>query len=272
MSAESSTDVEALYTVNPLEFTRRRDELAARLRAAGRRDEAAAVRRMKRPSLPVWTVNALARDAPDGVRAFVDATDRLKRGQLGDRDAVTAATRTQRQALQVLMRSAEAILRRATVKPTAQTLQRISGTLVGAATDRDARRDLLHGRLTDERHAPGFEALDDAQIALLPARRAESPKPAGQPARITAERAREAQRAARARADDLAAAARALEETAAVRKRDAAEAGRALSALAQQVRQAEARARDLQQQARAAATAAKQARREAERAAAKRGR
>src|SRR5437899_2866053 len=52
--------VDTLYAVPLAEFTRRRNELAARLGQAGRREEAAAVRRLRRPSVPVWAINALA--------------------------------------------------------------------------------------------------------------------------------------------------------------------------------------------------------------------
>src|SRR5207244_7915703 len=99
MASDASLDVAPLYAVPLAEFTRRRNELAARLRAAGRRDEAAAVRRLRRPSVPIWAINALAREHADDVRAFVNATDRLRRAQVGSRGAMAEATRAQRQAL-----------------------------------------------------------------------------------------------------------------------------------------------------------------------------
>src|SRR5438046_1227484 len=174
MASDASPDVAPLYAVPLGEFTRRRDELAARLRAAGRRDEAAAVRRLKKPSVPVWTINTLAHDHADAVRAFVEATDRLKRAQL-DRAALAGATQAQRRALQVLMRAVDTILGRAGVRPAAATLQRLSSTLLGAATDGDARRQLLHGRLTQERQAPGFEALASAPIGRAGGRSSDVP-------------------------------------------------------------------------------------------------
>jgi hypothetical protein len=285
MAPEPSRDLDALYAVALPEFTRHRNELAARLQKTGQRNEAAAVRRLKRPSVPVWAINTLAREQADAVRAFVDATDGLKRAQLGDRGAVTAATQAQRRALQALMRSTEAILRRAKFSPTAQTLQRISGTLLGAATDRDARRELLHGRLTEERQAPGFDALAGAPVARAPERQKSADPPPAEPARKRVNDARRlrararaehrahtalaARRAARARAEDLAAKVRALEAEAVARERAAAEASRAAAELAQQLREAETRARALRHEAGTVATAAKRARREAARLAAR---
>jgi len=262
MASDASPDVAPLYAVPLGEFTRRRDELAAQLRAAGRRDEAAAVRRLKKPSVPVWTINTLAHDHADAVRAFVEATDRLKRAQL-DRAALASATQAERRALQVLMRAVDTILGRAGVRPAAATLQRISSTLLGAATDRDARRQLLHGRLTQERQAPGFEALAGAPIGQAAGRSSDGP-------RVPRTRAADEHRsqkafAARARA----ATARALEEQATVRERQASEATRAVTELQHQLRQAEARARERRQAAREAAIAAKRARRAAAHVAAK---
>src|SRR5439155_1457630 len=138
---------------------------------------------------------------------------------------------------------------------------RISSTLLGAATDRDARRQLLHGRLTQERQAPGFEALAGASIGQAAGRSSDGP-------RVPRTRAADEHRsqkafAARARAEELAATARALEEQATVRERQASEATRAVTELQHQLRQAEARARERRQAAREAAIAAKRARRAA---------
>src|SRR5207245_4002777 len=90
--------------------------------------------------------------------------------------ALAGATQAQRRALRILMRSVDAILGRAGVRPAAATLQRISSTLLGAATDGDARRRLLHGRLTQERQAPGFEALAGAPIARAAGRSSDGPR------------------------------------------------------------------------------------------------
>jgi len=266
MASDANLDVAPLYAVPLGEFTRRRDELAARLRAAGRRDDAAAVRRLKKPSVPVWTINTLAHDHADAVRAFVEATDRLKRAQL-DRAALASATQAERRALQVLMRAVDTILGRAGVRPAAATLQRISSTLLGAATDGDARRQLLHGRLTQERQAPGFEALAGAPIGRAAGRSSDGPRVPR--TRAADERRGQEASAARARAEELAATARALEEQATMRERQASEATRAVTELQHQLRQAEARARERRQAAREAAIAAKRARRAAAHVAAK---
>jgi len=53
--------VDALYGLPLDEFTPRRDELVKELRGAGKRDEAAWVKALRKPSATAWLVNQLAR-------------------------------------------------------------------------------------------------------------------------------------------------------------------------------------------------------------------
>src|SRR5262249_20725415 len=265
-------DIDRLYSVPLADFTRCRNDLAARLRAAGRRDEAAAVRRLTRPTAAVWAINGAARENAEMVRSFVAATDRLRRAQDGTRDAVTEATRAQRRALQELVRATERILERGCLRVTTTVRERVSRTLLGTAADPDSQRALLRGRLTEEREAPGFEALAGATIGRTPRRQTEAPR-IGRRARAADERraraAREARAAAQARAHDLERTARALEEQAATEEGGAERTARLVADLRQQLRQAEARARETARAARAATLAAKRARQAAMRAAAR---
>ena len=278
VSSEPSRNVDTLYTVPLAEFTRHRNELAARLRQAGRRDEAS--RRPAPTTAPPGRAADRARQRASPARTFRRPFQLL--------DAQGAGRRTQRRALQVLMRSTEGILRRGGFTPTAQAAQRISGTLLWAATDREARQALLQGRVTEERQAPGFEALGGARAPRAPERATDRREPPDEAPRSEARirvaerrsraraaeehRARaalEARRAARAQAEDLATKARALEEEAAARAREAAEAARVVIDLQRQLGQVEARARERRSAARKAAVAAKRARRDAMRLAAK---
>jgi hypothetical protein len=267
MAPAPKPDLDILHTVPLAEFTARRNALVAQLRSAGHREEAAAVARLKKPSVPVWVVNTVAREEPDAVRALVDATERLKRAQMGGRQAMGEATQAQRRALQTLMRSAERILARGGFGATTATRQRISNTLLGGATDRDARQALQHGRLTDELAAPSFEALAGMSIKEAPGpRRAEARRSRAHPREDS--RVEAARRAARARMDALAEKARTLAEEAAAREREAATAARAVTALQERLEAADARARERRQAADKATAAAERARQEATRAAA----
>jgi len=66
----------------PLEaFTSARNDLTRRLQKAGQSDAAERIRALKKPSVPVWTVNQLARSHGEDVKALVEAGDQLRRAQ-----------------------------------------------------------------------------------------------------------------------------------------------------------------------------------------------
>ncbi len=71
-----------LFVVDPNEFVARRDELARELRVRGDKTEAAAVKKLRRPSVALWALNVVATDR-------VDVAQRL----LGTADAARAAQR-----------------------------------------------------------------------------------------------------------------------------------------------------------------------------------
>src|SRR5207248_2616268 len=62
-----------LYGLPLAEFTSARNEVARRLKAEG--DDAAAeeVRSLRKPTVPVWAINRLARTEPAAVRGLLDA-------------------------------------------------------------------------------------------------------------------------------------------------------------------------------------------------------
>ena len=65
------------------EFTAARNELAKRLRKAGQDDAAERVQALKKPSVPVWAANQLARRHPDEVQALVGRRRRAAAGAGG---------------------------------------------------------------------------------------------------------------------------------------------------------------------------------------------
>jgi hypothetical protein len=73
--------VRGLYALPPEEFTAARDRLAADLKEAGEADRAAAVKKLRKPSIVAWAVNAVARDRPEDVEALRAAGQALRRAQ-----------------------------------------------------------------------------------------------------------------------------------------------------------------------------------------------
>src|SRR5882724_708218 len=153
--------LERLYAVAPKDFTRARNALAAELRKSRDADAAREIARLRRPSAPLWAVNQLSRHARPALERFLDAVDRLRRTQLSDPRGAMEAMRAERAQLEALVERAEHALAEVGHRASAEARRRISDTLLGAAADRRHADALTHGRLTQELHAPGFDALSE---------------------------------------------------------------------------------------------------------------
>ena len=174
----------------PLEsFTRERDEAARALRAEGRRDEAAEVKALRKPTAAAATVNRLVRERRPDVDRFLEANVALRDAQLSGTGDLEAATARQREALEQLVRAAGEPVRQ---------------SLTAAAVDDEAASELLEGRLVRELEPRGFGTLLAHTQASLGPRATAEPTAASRKAAADAERrAREQLRKAEA---DLAAA------------------------------------------------------------------
>jgi hypothetical protein len=166
MASDLAAFVEELYAVPPQEFTRARDARAAALKAAGRADEAKAVRQLRRPSAVLWAANQLAHAELRRLEHFVRTVADLRRTQLRDPRAAAEALRRQRAELDDLVRRAGELLAQHGHRATPAIERRVSDTLLGAAVDRRLSEELRHGRLTAEQRPPGFEVLAGAGPAL----------------------------------------------------------------------------------------------------------
>ena len=165
----SADEVEGLYGL-PLErFTKERDELARRLRKEGRRDEAGAVKRLRRPSLAAWTVNRLARERQDEMRALLEAAERLRTAHAAGPDEFREAAAREREAVGRLVGEARALLAEAGKPVTDATLDAVARTLHAGAADQREREALEQGRLERELEASGFEALAGMAATTRPA-------------------------------------------------------------------------------------------------------
>jgi hypothetical protein len=100
-----------LYALPLAEFTRTRDERAKALRKAGDRDEADAVKALRKPTVAAWALNQLARRRPKEVKGLVAAGEDLRAAQEellagGDRRAFQSAAATERDQVAKLAREA----------------------------------------------------------------------------------------------------------------------------------------------------------------------
>jgi hypothetical protein len=172
---ELESELDDLFGRSLSDFIGARNELAKRLRKAGQDDAAERVQALKKPSVPVWTANQLARRRPEEVQALVDAGSRLRKAQEAafrsdeGRGAVRQATTDERGAVRALTRLAHELLGDEGRPVTRDVTDRIGSLLRAAAID-PATADLLTaGRLAEEVDATGFGAV--AGIAPPPTTR-----------------------------------------------------------------------------------------------------
>ncbi len=73
--------VRQLYSLSPEGFVAGRDAAVADARKAGRPDVAAAIGKLRRPTVAAWAVNLLAHGRPDLIEELLDLADRLRAAQ-----------------------------------------------------------------------------------------------------------------------------------------------------------------------------------------------
>ena len=139
--------VDELYGVPFDEFIARRDARAKELRRDKRREEADAVKALKKPALPAWAIDQLVRRDRDAVDGLLVAAAALRQAKGGD--TLRDASHDERDAVEQLAERAAGILREAGKPVTAKTEGELRDTLHAAALDEDVRGLLERGRLVE---------------------------------------------------------------------------------------------------------------------------
>lgn len=164
---------EDLYGLPLEEFTPARDALAKELRAAGSKDEAAEVKRLRKPSLAAWALNRVARDHPDAVALLREAGADLRAAQeaalAGDAGRLRDAGRALAEEInRVAALAAEEFQAGRPVSAAQQ--EKLVSTLRTAAIDDEAGEVLSRGVLVDELEPTGFSLLGSGPALDAPAR------------------------------------------------------------------------------------------------------
>jgi len=170
--ASAANALDELYAAGPEDFVAERNRLERELRAEGL-EEADELARLKKPPMPVFVVNQLARVRGSDVGELLESAEKLIRG-LESGDAQEVATRQGELAERVhrLASKAEAT----TGRPLSEAVhQRVVALLRLAALDRANAPRLRRGTLAEELEPTGFEALAGLQLARR-AKPAKSPK------------------------------------------------------------------------------------------------
>jgi hypothetical protein len=217
-AADLEQAVDQLYGAELADFVELRKQLAKELRDAGNAAEAEALAKLRKPSVAAWTLNQLARRERRDVDLLLDAGHRLREAQAGvlqgsDKASFEQSRKTERDALQRLMREAERLLS-GQGKASANVLNQVRESLRTAAISTTGRELLARGRFTEPSRAEGFDIVSEL------AGDAPRPRPASRPApdrqaeaeaRAAVREAKERLREAEARARRSAKAAGALQ-------------------------------------------------------------
>ena len=173
MPAGVPPEAERLYGLPLEKFVEERNALARSLRQEDRREEAEQVAALRRPSLPVWAINQVARQGSIDLDRLFAAGERLQGGDLAAADDVASA-------VDALVRQARTVLADAGHAASDAAAQRIAATLRAAPADEAHAEALRSGRLTEELEPAGFGAM--AALAGAPRQQASAGKTAAAPA------------------------------------------------------------------------------------------
>jgi hypothetical protein len=150
---------EELYGLAPEEFTAARDERVAAARGAKNRSLAAALGRLRRPTVSAYVLNLLVRAQPEVGEQLVALGEELRRAQQelsGPQLRELAAQRAQ--LVGALVRSARRIAADAGHPVTQAVAYELEQTLHAALADPDVAAEISAGRLTKAASRTGFDA------------------------------------------------------------------------------------------------------------------
>ena len=175
-----------LYGLALEQFIPERGALVKALRAEKRRDEAAAVAALRKPSVAAWAVNQLVRSQGSSMQELFAAGDELREAQArllagsGDGKTLRAANERERAAVETLVSAARGLLSSDGHELSAAVVERVADTLHAAALDEGAREQVREGRLERELRHVGLglgESADPFAAAPPPAPKGRAAKP-----------------------------------------------------------------------------------------------
>jgi hypothetical protein len=180
------------------DFVKARDRLARELEAMGSDEEVRAVRALKKPTAPVWAINQAARLHPEKVQRLLDSYRKMQNPKSAAEFREASSER--HRAVRSLLDATAEILDGEGHSASGSVAERVTRTLLAAATDEQAQLALSRGHLERE--------LEPSDFAFG------MPPPPPAPGDAKPERDDLELRRARRRAEEIAAQAEALAATA----------------------------------------------------------
>ena len=183
-----NTEIRDLYRLPPEEFTAARNVLASRLGKEKRKDDAAEVKSLPKPTPSAWAVNALFERQEQKMDALIAAG---KRARAAQREAISGrgaeslreAIRLARGLADELRWDAAQILAERGRPPSRDLVERIAANLQAIAFSPAAAEQVSRGWLDRDLDPPGFEVLAGLQLAGSPVVDMASRRPQPEPRR-----------------------------------------------------------------------------------------
>ncbi|MER5930916.1 hypothetical protein [Streptomyces sp. NPDC002054] len=190
MDAESVA--QELYGLRPAEFTAARDEYVARARQAGDKELAAAIARLRKPTVAAWTADLLARSRPEEARQLVHLGEALRAAHRAlDGEQLRQLSRDQHVVIAELARTGRELAAEAGQAVSESALHEVEQILRAALADEAVAREWTEGRLVKSPEAAvGFAGLEPAPGTARPPARSPA-RPAGPAAERAAPERRE---------------------------------------------------------------------------------
>lgn len=145
---------EFLFELKPEEFTTERDRLAKELKKSGEDEEAAAVKALKRPTVTAYALNLVARRYGGLIENVLAAGERMRTAT--SRGKMDEAKAERQKAIAEITSQAAGLMAEEDRPVTAQVREKITETLLAAATDDETRDSLKSGTLLKEAVPSGF--------------------------------------------------------------------------------------------------------------------
>lgn len=152
-----------LYGLPLDDFTEERDKLARRLRESGRKQEAADIAAMRKPTTGAWALNQVARRHSKHVEWLIEAHKALRAAI--DPDSLREASASRRRLVDQVLDTALAVLEEAGHSSSGPVRDRIARTLLAAAADPETEQALQTGTL--ERPAEISSQWPESPLARL---------------------------------------------------------------------------------------------------------
>jgi hypothetical protein len=229
----------------PLEdFVSERNALAKELSAAGKDDEAATVKALKKPSVSAWALNQGVRADPKATKALLAAAKKLEAAQSealqGEAAALRDAQEEQQRTVDAMLDAVERAASGRDLSPA--MLDRVRETLRAIPGDNELREEFEEGRVTRDRRAVGFSGAI-ADVPAAPRRKRAKAAPRKREAERRLTRAQKAHETAQERLEVARGSVDQLDEQLKAARRRAKEAEAALSEAKGELRAAEKEAK-----------------------------